>query len=78
MSADETLSFSHQQKLIDCRELFSKSLAKKAASTREMSVDRISSVLSNLNLVAEESNTDLKPFQSRSRLRSFLARDFHE
>jgi len=62
----------NRHKLIDCTELFSKSITKKAATART------SSIFSNVNDTADESNSLMKQRRSKSRLRSLLARDFKE
>jgi hypothetical protein len=81
MKNDVSIDSTNRHKLIDCTELFSKSMAKKAATAstseihdRKISVQRTSSIGWNGNDISEKFN----PTNSKSRLRSFLARDFNQ
>jgi len=81
MKNDVSIDSTNRHKLIDCTELFSKSMAKKAAIAsnsevhdRKISVQRTSSIGWNGNDISEKFN----PINSKSRLRSFLARDFNQ
>jgi len=60
---------------IDCTEFVSKSMAKKAETTRiKISIQRPNSIFWKLNEISDESNSLIK----QSRLRSLLEKDFHE
>jgi hypothetical protein len=72
MTNDISIGSMNRHKLIDCREFVSKSMAKKAATTMaKISIQRPNSIL---NEISDESNSLTK----QSRLRSLLAKDFHE
>ena len=72
---------SYRHKLIDCNEFFSKSMAKKAAIARnsdipsqKWSIQRSSSIIWNVKKMTDQPDLTSK----QRRLRSFLARDFHQ
>ncbi|CAF3639262.1 unnamed protein product [Rotaria sordida] len=75
----------NRHKLIDCTEIFSKSMAKKAAITRtseiqnkKSSLRRTSSIFWNFNKISNESNRLIKQQTSKNRLNNVLAKDFNE
>ncbi|CAF3036758.1 unnamed protein product [Rotaria sp. Silwood2] len=75
----------NRHKLIDCNEIFSQSMAKKAAITRtseiqnkKISLQRTSSMFWNFNKISSESNTWIKPNMSKRQLKSVLTKDFNE
>ncbi|CAF3672550.1 unnamed protein product [Rotaria sp. Silwood1] len=85
MKNDTVIDSINRHKLIDCTEFFSKSMAKKAATTRiseiqnrKNSLQRTSLMFWNFNKKSSESNTWIKQHTSKSRLKSVLAKDFHE
>ncbi len=80
MKNDASISSINRHKLIDCAEFFSKSMAKKAATTKnsetqsqKFSIQRTSSIVSNVNDISNEPNISVK----QHRLRNLLARDFN-
>ncbi|CAF4580040.1 unnamed protein product [Rotaria sp. Silwood1] len=85
MKNDTVIDSINRHKLIDCTEFFSKSMAKKAATTRiseiqnrKNSLQRTSLMFWNFNKKSSESNTWIKQNTSKSRLKSVLAKDFHD
>jgi hypothetical protein len=85
MKNDGSIGSINRNKLIDCTELFSKSITKKGVTGRtseihnpRLSIQRTSSIVGNLNDTCEKSDSGIKQRRSKSRLRSLLARDFIE
>jgi hypothetical protein len=85
MKNDVSMDSTNQHKLIDCTELFSKSMAKKAAIARnseihdkKFSIQRTSSIIWNTNDNSDKLNPMVQQRSSKSRLKSLLARDFNQ